>query len=62
MHGGEIITVIYSRSFNTNTPNYILFFRLGLFFVVPCIDSYKAVDLRVVSFDVPPQEVSFFNE
>ncbi|XP_028411030.1 band 7 protein AGAP004871-like isoform X2 [Dendronephthya gigantea] len=29
----------------------------GLFFVVPCIDSYKAVDLRVVSFDVPPQEI-----
>ncbi|CAB3989477.1 mechanosensory 2-like [Paramuricea clavata] len=29
----------------------------GLFFVVPCIDTYKAVDLRVVSFDVPPQEI-----
>lgn len=29
----------------------------GLFFVIPCIDSYKEVDLRVVSFDVPPQEI-----
>ncbi|VDO45378.1 unnamed protein product [Onchocerca flexuosa] len=29
----------------------------GLFFVLPCIDSYKKVDLRVVSFDVPPQEI-----
>ena len=30
----------------------------GLFFIMPCIDSYKKVDLRTVSFDVPPQEVS----
>jgi len=29
----------------------------GIFFIVPCIDSYKKVDLRTVSFDVPPQEV-----
>uniref|UniRef100_A0A0K0DV31 PHB domain-containing protein n=1 Tax=Strongyloides stercoralis TaxID=6248 RepID=A0A0K0DV31_STRER len=29
----------------------------GLFIVIPCIDSYKKVDLRVVSFDVPPQEI-----
>ena len=25
---------------------------------MPCIDSYKKVDLRTVSFDVPPQEVN----
>ena len=30
---------------------------LGLFFVLPKIDQYKKVDLRTVSFDVPPQEV-----
>ena len=29
----------------------------GIFFVIPCIDAYKCVDLRTVSFDVPPQEV-----
>ena len=29
----------------------------GLFFVMPCIDTYQKVDLRTVSFDVPPQEV-----
>uniref|UniRef100_A0A7E4W217 PHB domain-containing protein n=1 Tax=Panagrellus redivivus TaxID=6233 RepID=A0A7E4W217_PANRE len=29
----------------------------GIFFIVPCIDSYRKVDLRVVSFDVPPQEI-----
>ena len=30
----------------------------GIFFVLPCIESYSKVDLRTVSFDVPPQEVS----
>ena len=29
----------------------------GLFFIIPCIDEVKVVDLRVVSFDVPPQEI-----
>ncbi|KAA0198490.1 hypothetical protein HAZT_HAZT011566 [Hyalella azteca] len=30
----------------------------GIFFIIPCIDSYKKVDLRTVSFDVPPQELT----
>ena len=29
----------------------------GIFFVLPCIDNYLKVDLRVISFDVPPQEI-----
>ena len=29
----------------------------GIFFIIPCIDSYEKVDLRTVTFDVPPQEV-----
>lgn len=29
----------------------------GMFFIVPCIDSYTKVDLRTVTFDVPPQEI-----
>lgn len=29
----------------------------GIFFVLPCIDTYCKVDLRTVSFDVPPQEI-----
>lgn len=29
----------------------------GVFFILPCIDEYRKVDLRTVSFDVPPQEV-----
>ena len=33
----------------------------GLFFIMPCIDTYQKVDLRTVSFDVPPQEVRIFH-
>lgn len=29
----------------------------GVFFILPCVDSCCKVDLRTVSFDVPPQEV-----
>lgn len=29
----------------------------GLFFIIPCTDTYSKVDLRTVSFDVPPQEI-----
>lgn len=34
-----------------------LFLISGIFFVLPCIEGYTKVDLRTVSFDVPPQEV-----
>uniref|UniRef100_A0A3Q3FAL9 Podocin n=1 Tax=Labrus bergylta TaxID=56723 RepID=A0A3Q3FAL9_9LABR len=29
----------------------------GIFFVLPCTDSFVKVDLRTVSFDIPPQEI-----
>lgn len=29
----------------------------GTIFILPCIDTYFQVDLRTVSFDVPPQEI-----
>ncbi|TDH14683.1 hypothetical protein EPR50_G00023060 [Perca flavescens] len=29
----------------------------GLFFVLPCTDTLVKVDLRTVSFDIPPQEI-----
>ena len=29
----------------------------GIFFVLPCVDSYSKVDMRTVTFDVPPQEI-----
>ena len=28
-----------------------------MFFIIPCIDEIKVVDLRTITFDVPPQEV-----
>jgi len=31
----------------------------GLFLVLPCIDEIKVIDMRTVTFDVYPQEVSF---
>lgn len=30
----------------------------GIFFVLPCIESYQIVDLRTITLDVPPQEVN----
>ncbi|XP_054165620.1 band 7 protein AGAP004871-like [Oppia nitens] len=29
----------------------------GLFFIIPCIDTYRCIDIRTVSFNVPPQLV-----
>jgi len=29
----------------------------GIFFVIPCIDTWRIVDIRVKSFNVPPQEI-----
>ena len=29
----------------------------GLFFIMPCLDTIQKMDLRTITFDVPPQEV-----
>lgn len=29
----------------------------GMFFVIPCTDSFIKVDMRTISFDIPPQEI-----
>ncbi|CAK8680239.1 unnamed protein product [Clavelina lepadiformis] len=29
----------------------------GIFFIIPCTDEYRKVDLRTRTFDVPPQEI-----
>jgi len=29
----------------------------GLFFIIPCTDSFIKVDMRTISFDIPPQEI-----
>ena len=33
----------------------------GIFFVLPCIESYQKVDLRTITLGVPPQEVSLYD-
>ncbi len=33
----------------------------GLFCVLPCVDTSIKVDLRTATFNVPPQEVRFFD-
>ncbi|KAK6486673.1 erythrocyte band 7 integral membrane protein-like [Huso huso] len=29
----------------------------GMFWIIPCLDTFRRVDLRTVSFNIPPQEV-----
>ena len=29
----------------------------GLFFILPCVDDLTNIDLRTITFDVPPQEI-----
>ncbi|KAL3314316.1 hypothetical protein Ciccas_007068 [Cichlidogyrus casuarinus] len=29
----------------------------GVFFILPCLDTFRKVELRTVTFDIPPQEV-----
>ena len=43
-----------------NRKNVIFFYKIfssGIFFVLPCIESYERVDLRTITLGVPPQEV-----
>ena len=30
----------------------------GIFFIVPCVDTYEKVDMRTHTYEIPPQEVS----
>ena len=39
-----------------------MFFFQGIFFVLPCIESYQKVDLRTITLGVPPQEVRYTKE
>lgn len=39
------------------SPFFPSFESVGIFFILPCTDSFVKVDLRTVSFDIPPQEV-----
>ena len=33
----------------------------GVFFIIPCVDMFEKIDLRVQNFDVPPQEVKVYD-
>ncbi len=65
-----IIDIIHNNSYNSYFLEYerAVIFRLGrnlsggtkgpgLFFIVPCVDSCTVIDLRTITFDVPPQEI-----
>jgi hypothetical protein len=30
----------------------------GVFFVIPCVDSYQKIDMRTKTYEIPPQEVT----
>lgn len=44
-----------SFTFDDRALSYLI--GPGLFFILPCVDTYSKVDLRTVTFDVPPQEI-----
>ena len=30
----------------------------GVFFIIPCVDTYEKIDMRTATYEIPPQEVS----
>ena len=32
----------------------------GVFFIIPCVDTYVKIDMRSMTFEIPPQEVRLF--
>jgi erythrocyte band 7 integral membrane protein len=47
---------VFATKLKLNLLN-IFFKGPGLFFILPCIDNLVTVDLRTITFDVPPQEI-----
>ena len=33
----------------------------GVFFIIPCVDTYEKIDMRSMTFEIPPQEVQLIN-
>ena len=29
----------------------------GVFFIIPCVDTYEKIDMRSQTYEIPPQEV-----
>ena len=70
-HVDMISSLQISISTNNNESTYIIiflnidfhlifYFSPGIFFVMPCIETYQKVDLRTITLGVPPQEVELF--
>ena len=32
----------------------------GVFFIIPCVDTYVKIDMRSMTFEIPPQEVRVY--
>ena len=30
----------------------------GVFFIIPCVDTYEKIDMRSMTYEIPPQEVT----
>ena len=30
----------------------------GVFFIIPCVDIYEKIDMRIQTYEIPPQEVN----
>ena len=28
----------------------------GVFFIIPCVDTYEKIDMRTATYEIPPQE------
>lgn len=55
----NLVKTVYSTYCTLVTQAVLLLiFLKGLFWIIPCVDTFRKVDLRTVSFDIPAQEVS----
>ena len=34
----------------------------GVFFIIPCVDTYEKIDMRTSTYEIPPQEVRLFQD
>ena len=33
----------------------------GVFFIIPCVDVFEKIDMRTMTYEIPPQEVGISN-
>ena len=70
IHLSKIIEVLFILSAAVFIQEYerAVIFRLGrlltggargpgVFFIIPCVDTYVKIDMRSMTFEIPPQEV-----